>query len=35
LASQACPAVAALARAIAPVAITRREVLEKLASELV
>jgi len=35
LASQACPAVAALARAIAPVAITRREVLEKLADELV
>ncbi len=34
LASQASPPVAALARAIAPIAITRREVLEKLASEL-
>ncbi|MBK9262999.1 MAG: hypothetical protein IPM54_24745 [Polyangiaceae bacterium] len=34
LASQASPPVAALARAIAPVAITRREVLEKLAGEL-
>lgn len=34
LASQASPPVAALARAIAPVAITRREVLETLASEL-
>ncbi len=34
LASQACPPVAALAKAIAPVAITRRDVLEKLAAEL-
>jgi hypothetical protein len=34
LTSQASPPVAALARAIAPVAITRREVLEKLADEL-
>lgn len=34
LASQASPPVAALARAIAPVAITRREVLEALANEL-
>lgn len=34
LTSQAGPPVAALARAMAPVAITRREVLEKLAAEL-